>query len=48
MKLYEASSSNVEEGKHENTDGVSHGIIFIGRTHRLYTGNKNECQGCCT
>ena len=29
VKLYTASSRKVEEGKHENTDGVSHGITLV-------------------
>ena len=29
VKLYNASSRNVEEGKHDNTDEVSHGIALV-------------------
>ena len=29
VKLYNASSRKVEEGKHEYTDGVSHGITLV-------------------
>ena len=29
MKLYNTSSRKVEEGKHENTDEVSHGITLV-------------------
>ena len=29
VKLYNASSRKVEEGKHENTDRVSHGIALV-------------------
>ena len=29
VKLYNASNRNVEKGKKENTDGVSHGIALV-------------------